>query len=180
MSRWRVLTGLPATGPPPEQFSATGRGTHREGLVVEVVPDSGDPWIGNFQGGIGGLADVFAEPGTHHLIVVAEGTAYVVDPETRTLVRTFGGGLELVIEDLARHQLIFSNGLWFEAVGGGGTRWRSRRVSWDGLRSVRIEDGAIRGEAFSPFDDDWHGFGIDLADGAAVGGCYSEPQVRLR
>lgn len=39
MEPFRTLVGLPATGPWPEQFSATGRGTHREGFVVELNPE---------------------------------------------------------------------------------------------------------------------------------------------
>ena len=49
---FEILTGLPGTGPWPEQFSATGLGTHSEGFVVRFVPDHGEAWIGNFLPGL--------------------------------------------------------------------------------------------------------------------------------
>ena len=41
----RIPPGLPATGPPPEQFSATGQGMFREGHVVRFSSRTGT-WIG--------------------------------------------------------------------------------------------------------------------------------------
>jgi len=43
---WEVLEGLPVYGAPAVSFSATGLGTHREGLVVKFKAYAGD-WIGN-------------------------------------------------------------------------------------------------------------------------------------
>ncbi|MGO9227828.1 MAG: hypothetical protein ACLQKA_01260 [Bryobacteraceae bacterium] len=51
MERFRVLPGLPATGPWPEQSSASNRGTRRGGFVVEFSPAEKPTWAGNFQPG---------------------------------------------------------------------------------------------------------------------------------
>ncbi len=173
-ARFRVLPGLPATGPLPEQFSDSGQGKHREGFVVEFEPSDGASWIGNFQPGYAqGYSQVILHPDGQRLLVIAGGTAYVVDPETRELIATFGGGVEIVLADEERHQLIIGNGLWFEAVTASGMRWRSRRLSWDGIQNVRIDGSALRGEAWNL--SDWSEFTVDLQTGDVVGSSYNGP-----
>jgi hypothetical protein len=174
MNRFHVLPGLPTTGSLPEQFSATGQGKHREGFVVEFTPTSGTSWIGNFQPGLSKYSEVFTDPDGSSVIVVAGGTAYVVDIEGRRLLRTFGAQIETVIADDARRQLLFGNGLWFEALCSEGIRWSSRRVSWEGMRNVKLAGSTIVGEALD-LDDTWREFSIDLATGVAVGGSYNGP-----
>ncbi|MDB4970150.1 MAG: hypothetical protein JWN44_5839, partial [Myxococcales bacterium] len=97
------------------------------------------------------------------------------DPESRALVTSFGAQIEIVILDQDRHQLIIGNGLWFEALGASGMIWRSRRLSWDGVRNVRIGDSHLRGEAWNPVDDCWNEFTLDLQSGNVVGGSYNGP-----
>jgi hypothetical protein len=77
--------------------------------------------------------------------------------------------------DQNRHQLIIGNGLWFEALAASGMSWRSRRLSWDGVRNVRIDDSRLRGEAWNPVDDCWNEFTLDLQTGDVVGGSYNGP-----
>jgi len=168
--RYRVLDGLPPYGAPALGFSATGQGTHCEGLVVELTPSNGSAWIGNFQRGASALDAVVALPAAHDLIVFAGGQAYVIDPETRACVRTFGGTIERVLA-LADH-VVVSNGLWLEATDGEHTPWRTRRLSWDGMTSVRLDGGAIVGEAYDPMTDTWVPFSVDVATGEATGGSY--------
>lgn len=175
-ARFRLLPGLPATGPVPVQFSNTGQGTHREGIVVEFEASDGTSWVGNFQPGlVRGHSQVVRHPDGKSLVVVAGGTAYVVDPESRALVGSFGAQIDTVILDQDRHQLIIGNGLWFEALGASGLIWRSRRLSWDGVRNVRISDAHLRGEAWNPVDDGWSEFRLDLQSGRVVGGSYDGP-----
>jgi hypothetical protein len=83
-----------------------------------------------------------------------------------------------VIWDGARCQLVFGNGLWFEALSVGGIRWRARRVSWDGMRNVTMVGSRITGEALD-LDESWRAFSIDLNTGAATGGSYNGPDSPL-
>lgn len=175
---FHILPGLPATGPLPEQFSATGYGKHSEGFVVEFALTSRESWIGNFQPGGSSYSAVFTHPDGSSVVVIAGGTAYIVNPETRQLRQTFGAQIETVISDGARHQLVFGNGLWFEALSIDGIRWRARRVSWDGMRNVTIVGSRITGEALD-LDESWREFSIDLETGAATGGSYNGPDSPL-
>lgn len=168
--RHRILDGLPPYGPPAEPFSATGQGLHSEGLVVEFTGEDGGAWVGNFQCGISGVDRVICSPSNAMLIVIAGGQAYVVDPATRGCVRTFGSQIEDVFELADR--LVIGNGLWFEATDGERLLWRSRRVSWDGMRNVRMDGEVIVGEAYDPSRDGWSPFQVDIETGDVLGGTY--------
>ncbi len=174
-ARFEILPGLPSSGPLPEQFSATGHGTHSEGFVVRFLPEQTSSWVGNFQGGFGECQGVFPHPNGSHLIVLASGQAYIVDPESRALLHHFGADIAAVLEVPEIDALVFTNGLWFEAYGASGHLWRSQRLSWDGVRSLSRSELTLRGEAYSPLDDSWHPFSVDLTSGHAEGGSYNGP-----
>jgi hypothetical protein len=169
-TRWRVLDGLPPYGPPAEPFSTTGQGLHREGLVVEFTTSDARSWVGNFQRGMTNLDVVVSSPTGATAIVVAGGQAYVVDPESRTCVRTFGGQIEHVFE--FEDRAVFSNGLWLEATDCERLLWRTRRLSWDGMMNVRVDGEKIVGDAYDPMNDTWMPFSVDLTNGEVVGGSY--------
>jgi hypothetical protein len=177
IARFEILPGLPATGPLPEQFSTSGRGTHREGFVVRINPQAGSSWVGNFQGGIGGFRNVFDHPNRRDLIVVADGQGYVVDPESRALVAHFGGDISDLIEVPEIDALVVTNGIWLEAYGASGSLWRTRRLSWDGVRLLDRNGLKLQGEAYSPLDDCWHPFSVELSSGKCEGGSYNGPPM---
>lgn len=176
--RWEVLDGLPAYGPMAVPFSATGQGTHREGLVVRLLPPTGS-WVGNFQRGHSSLDEVFGHPDGQHVVVVAGGTAYVVDAESHRLVATFGAQIEQILLVPAGGFVLLGNGLWFEALGPTGTAWRSRRISWDGMRNVSLAGTVVHGEAYAPegLNGTWYPFELDAMTGAVSGGSYNGPPM---
>jgi hypothetical protein len=63
------LPGLLRYGPTANQFSATGRGTHREGCVVRFFPEGAKPWVGNFQRGFGSPR-LMTQPWPHSFPVI--------------------------------------------------------------------------------------------------------------
>lgn len=170
---WDILDGLPTCGPGAVPFSATGQGEHREGLVVRFSLPAGT-WVGNFQRGLSSLDEIFAHPDGRHVVVVAGGTAYVVDANRRTLATHFGGGIEQVVPVPASALVLLGNGLWFEALGPTGTAWRSRRISWDGMRHVALDGPVLRGEALAPdaLDGTWHPFEVEVSTGSVRGGSF--------
>lgn len=165
---FEILAGLPPYGPAAEQFSATGEGTHREGLVVEFLPPEAAPWIGNFQRGLTPFDTVVELPGTTEVLVVAGGTAYVVSPSKRLCLRTFGAGLRAALR--FGDAVVLSDGLSLEALRGGGVQWRTPRISWDGFRNLRIEGTQALGDAWNAPDDAWTPFAVDLETGEVTCG----------
>jgi hypothetical protein len=174
MSFFRVLEGLPVYGPVAEAFSATGRGTHSEGLVVEFKADEDSPsWVGNFQPGWRRFNQGVPAPGSDQVLVVAGGQGHVIDARTRACLRVFGGGIEGIWSPKPGLVLV-SDGISFEALGPSGTNWRSRRISWDGMAEIHVEGDELRGLAYAPTgpEDEWVPFRLDILTGEVTGGSF--------
>ncbi|MGB1125110.1 MAG: hypothetical protein ACPG4Q_07880 [Phycisphaeraceae bacterium] len=173
---FEVQLGLPPYGPEALPFSATGLGTHSEGYVVKVVQSTGTEWTGNFQRGLSGFDAVMEHPNKQQIVVIAGGQAYVVDVDQPDQWYHFGGGIEYAHPLDERDAILIGNGLWFELHGRRGIIWKSRRISWDGMREVRIESGKLFGLAwtYEP-PDTWEAFLLDLSDGSVTGGTYTGP-----
>jgi hypothetical protein len=161
-----------------EPFSATGQGTHSEGLVVRFFPSTGS-WVGNFQRGYSSCDEVFAHPDGQHIVVVAGGTAYVVDVEGHNLVIHFGRDIEHIILVPSNGFVLLGNCCEFEALGPTGKVWRSRRISWDGMRNVSLAGTIVRGEAYAPWDPEgmWYPFEVDVMTDTVSGDSYNGPPM---
>ena len=179
MAEFEILPGLPPYGPLPEQFSSTGMGMHSEGFVVRFFPPTGEDWVGNFQPGLTNCSTVIKHPNGHWLVVISGGKAYVVDPGIRNSIREFGGKIQDVLPIPELPAIVFGNGCCFKAVGQTGELWTSRRISWDGMRSLQVEHTTLQGEAYNPRTDRWFPFSLDLVSGQAEGGSYSGPDDHL-
>lgn len=175
MARFEVLPGLPPYGDWPEAFTATGQGRHREGYVVRFESDGAASWVGNFQPGLSSLDTVLQHPNGRELLVIVGGQGYVVDPSNRAKREYFGAQIEMALEVPELNSVVFGNGLWFESLGPEGWRWRSERISWDGMRDLRREGLRLIGEAWSPLEDSWLPFELDLQSGGFSGGSYNCP-----
>ncbi|HTR39385.1 MAG TPA: hypothetical protein VMH80_26100 [Bryobacteraceae bacterium] len=145
-------------------------------MVVEFFPDTPQAWVGNFQPGLAGYNAVLPHLDGTSLIVIAGGEAYVINPEERRLLTVFGGDIDLalVIPSLGLF-VISSAGIHFEARDRTGLAWRTRRISWDGMQDIRIENDKLNGEAWSPIDNCYYPFSVDLRTGAVEGGSYNGP-----
>ncbi len=169
----RILPGLPGDGNLPRHFSATGTGTHREGLVVEFGAAGDRCWVGNFQPGLTNFSAIFADEGEPEASVLAGGQGYRVNVETGELLAEFGGDIESVLEIPNVGCLLCSPTDFELHRRGGAVVWRSRRISWDGFRNLSVHGGELRGEAWM-FDDSWHPFTVALETGVVEGGSYHE------
>jgi hypothetical protein len=172
---FRILAGLPAEGPPPEQFTYEGKRTHSEGTVVEFTAAS-SAWVANFQPAIGTFSGAVRHPDGHHVVVVAGGKGYVVDPITRRLEDApFGGSINGLWAACEGELLIFNDsGIRFSALDRTGWRWHTRRISWDGFDSLALTPHQLSGRAWNAIDQRWLEFSIDLAEGTVHGGAYVE------
>lgn len=170
---FRRLAGLPPYGPMAIGFPKEWARFGSEGIVVEFCLADGTSWVGNFSKGLGGLVDVRWHPNQEHVLVVARGALWCVDPVARTadeLVPAIFDIHELETGDL----ILDCQGLAFMRIGPAGIVWQTRRISWDGFRNVRIEGGRIFGESWSL--DHWLPFSVDLGSGKVDGGCNTGPE----
>jgi hypothetical protein len=170
-----VLPGLPPYGDWPEAFTATGQGRQREGYVVRFRPDASASWVGNFQPGLSSFQDVLRHPNGREFLVIAGGHGYIVDPHDRAKREYFGAQIEIAVQAPELNNIVFGNGFWLESLGPDGWQWRSGRISWDGMRELRCDGLQLLGQAWSPLENCWLPFALDLRSGEFTGGSYNGP-----
>lgn len=173
MPTFDVLPGLPPYGDMPDPFTATGQGRHREGYVIRFRPDGSVPWAGNFQRGLTSFDDVLQHPNGRDLLVIAGGQGYIVDPNDRAKREYFGADIAIAYQVPELNSVVFGNGLFFESLGPDGWQWRSGRISWDGMRDLRRDELRLFGEAWSPLENCWLPFELDMGSGQFTGGSYN-------
>lgn len=110
------------------------------------------------------------------IIVVAGGSGVIVDPETGEAAGRIAMQVCSVqpLPDL--QVLLFSNHLWFDALGPDGWRWQSPRISWDEMQNIVIDGNVLHGEASTPTAEGhvWVPFTLDLLTGRCLDGIYEE------
>ena len=159
-------------------FRDDGIPEYREGLVVRFYPRRSDAWVGNFLGGPTGCNAVLEHPNGNDVIVVARGEASVVDPENRAIRHRLAAGVEQVIE-LPSLEAILLRGLTdFTAIKADDTGWHSPRISWDGMRKIKVNGTQLFGEAYTPIGDAWVPFTLDLLTGGCLDGVYAKDMGR--
>ena len=172
---FEVLHGLPAYGALPKLINHTGSSVYREGFVVRFLSGTDREWVGNFQRGLCSFDCAIPHPNGEGVLVIAGGTAYIVDPSSQSVAQSFGGQIESCLPAPDVSGLLLSNGLWVELIDSEGLAWQSRRLAWDGLCILAICDGEVLGEA-AHYDGSWHTFRVRLSDGQASGGAYDGPE----
>lgn len=154
-----------------EQFTHDEAPTHSEGLVVKFIPNAGPEWFANFQFGNSAVSRVGVHPNGRDALIVARGQGYVVSVPDRELVSTFGGYITDIVDVPGEPIVIFADsGVAFEALSENGLLWRTKRISYDGFRNLRIAAAKLPGEAWSPVDDRWFAFEVNLKTGQHRGG----------
>jgi hypothetical protein len=176
--RFEILPGLPAYGPMAVSFTIHGAREHREGLVVRFYPRESEPWVGNFLGGMTTCTIVLDHPNETDVIVVAQGEACVVDPENRAVRDRIAWDIEEVIPLPSLGSVIFRGLTDFTAIKADNSGWRSPRISWDGLRNIEVHETELLGEAYTPIEDAWVPFKLDLLTGHCSDGIYENEMAR--
>jgi hypothetical protein len=174
--RYEVLPGLPTEGSTAVPFGSGWAGAwsgHSEGLIVRFHPNSNAHWVGNFQPGSGGWEGVLDHPDGTHVIALARGQGYVIEPAIRELVCIVPSSIQYAVDLPHLHAIVFSDGLGFEAIRSDGVWWTSPRISWDEVRVLKIEGTILRGEASSPVANSWVPFTLDLLTGQCDDGVYA-------
>ena len=179
MMNFRRLPGLPPYGPSAIGFPPQWGAGAREGLVVEFTANTGDVWVGNFEPGIGGLDDVFGHPNGRDVLVASNGTLWAVNPTTHVADHVASAVIDQWQVSDPEGYVLNNRGLGFIRIGPDGVLWTSRRLSWDGFSDVKLEGERLTGRAWTPIDDAWMPFTLNLRTGAAEGGSYNGPDMEL-
>jgi hypothetical protein len=163
----RFLSGLPPYGPMPTAFPPEWGYLGREGLVVEFATET-DAWVANFRPGSGGLRFSGLHPNMIDAIVIADGDLWIIDPRLRTAVRTLPAIEAMWKVDNPEGWVFSRQGLALARLGPNGLMWHTRRLSIDGLDQIQIDQGELTGLAWSPLDDTWRPFRVELRTGKST------------
>jgi hypothetical protein len=172
----RILPGLPPHGLLPTAFPTEWGHLGREGTVVGFVTDAG-VWVGNFRPGLGGLHFAGLHPNKLDVVVIAAGDLWAVNPHDRTAVQILPA-IDAILEVQNSEGWVFSRqGIALARLESKGLMWHTRRLSWDGFDQLHIVGNELRGLAWSPGDDTWCPFSVELNTGKSTGGSYFDSDV---
>ena len=173
-NRYKVLDSLPPYGPMYIPIAADGKQFYSEGFVVRFYRLDTTEWVANFELGGTRLREVIEFNNTSNLLIIADGTCYMMDPECSVPLFVFGGDYSKVIitED---QKFVLQNSIGLTIVEPNGTYWHSQRISWDGLADIMIDNGIVKGLSYDPTHDadEWVEFSYDVNSKELIGGSYN-------
>ena len=143
-----------------------------KGFQVQFSPPNESSWVGNFARGISdSKLDAVYELSSPIFLIIAGGTAYIVNTEKKEILNEFGYGYEnhvrteeggLVLADFTRITMINLDG----------TFWNSERISFDGIKDLKIQGDVVAGLSYYPPDKKWIPFSYNLKTKELKDGSY--------
>ena len=145
-----------------------------DGVMIRVEPKSGSIWVGTFAYGTltpGGLSGVFCMPDPNRLCVVARGRGYIVPAAVPEACEDIAFHPIMDVRVVPKHGLVvFANHTELLAYDASGVRWRTKRLTWDGLKMTEVADDVIRGEFWDIRSEQTSSFTVDIKTGSHQGG----------
>jgi hypothetical protein len=166
--RFEVLAGLEGSGPLPLPFPANNRGIS-EGFIVRFRPSASEAWTGNFRPGETDYNAVHLHPDQRRIFVIAGGSDYLVDPDTKTAEGHTSDNIRFSHDFPDLELLVFGDHIRFWAESKDGRKWATPRVSWDGIEVAEVSKEALFGRCYSAADKKWHEFELDVRSGQVTG-----------
>jgi hypothetical protein len=113
-------------------------------------------------------------PNRHDAVVIAVGDLWVVDGVERS-AKLVLHAIETVFEVRDPEGWVFSRqGLALARFGPDGLMWHTGRLSWDGFDQLKVLGSEVMGLTWSPMDNRWYPFRVDLTTGRSTGGVFDE------
>lgn len=174
--QYEILDGLPPYGPKYIPVSGDEEPFCSEGFVIKFKKSNGEEWVANFRPGWTNYNSVFDFPEHNIVVVFAGGQGYVMNPSEQKPKTTFG----LTIKDVFRKEdgsLICSDGTNIMVLDNKtGEIWKSERISWDGMKDLKLLDNKLSGKSHDPTNPNqsWTDFELDLETNEIKGGSFKE------
>lgn len=142
-----------------------------DGLMVRVSPHRGRSWVGVFSFGPGRFSQVLSLPDPDRLCVVSRGVGYLVRADDPSRWEEIDAVPVTGTRSVpAAGIVVFASDVDLLALDASGARWRTLRLSWDGLEIGEVTDGRIAGTYRDLETGSLRSFEVDLASGTAKGG----------
>jgi hypothetical protein len=152
-------------------------------LLVKVIPDTGEPWLGSFAPGYDSpksVTGIYAYPDGMSLCGISQGKGCVIrsdNPHNWRGVDTHP--ILSVITIAAEHLLLFVDFTTISAYGQSGLVWKTPRLSWDGLTITEVTTNHVRGLAWDSPEDREVEFLVDIKTGHHKGGSSPEQYAKV-
>ena len=145
-------------------------------LTIKIISnDCDDGWIGNFEPGVEGLTGIFATPSEDIVCIVVKGQGYwvpVKSPKNYEIIPIIP--IKEVKPVPGKNVMIFIDYLRIAAYGENGLLWKTKNLSWDGLKITEITQSKIKGLAWDMPNSKKVEFIVDVMTGLHEGGSNSE------
>ncbi len=130
--------------------------------TLQITPHGGKRWEGEFFQG-SGISGAYSTPNPDVLCVVSAGEGYLVDPLRPLEFRVLTIAVQDVFQFESTPAIVFVSFTAIAIYNGLGDIWVSERISWDGIRGIKIQADKILGQAWLAPSNEWYDFSIDLA-----------------
>ncbi len=149
---------------------------HRGALLLMVKASAGGSFLATCALGFRDPSlpsGVWSCPSPDHMIAVAGGYAYRIDTRRPDDSELLEQRPVTALLALPEHGLLLLAGFHdVLALGAEGVRWRTGRLSWEGVALRTVESDILHGTGWDMFTDSEVPFGIDLHTGRHTGGGY--------
>ncbi len=167
------MEALPTSGPMYIPVTENDGAFYSEGFPVRFYKSDGTDWVANFKPGWTDLKVICELKDTTHILVIAGGTCYLMNPDETKPISVFGVGYSAVI-NAPDGRLVLQDQTDLTIVQTDGNYWNSERISWDGLKDLKLDNNIITGLSYDPMHDadEWVNFTYDIGTKILTGGSY--------
>jgi hypothetical protein len=174
--QYEILNGLPPYGP--MYVSVTTNSDEpffSEGYVLRLFKSDGTNWVANFRLGWTKYNKTFDFPDKKTIVVIAGGQGYVMSPDDEKPKFTFGLTITEALQTDDGSLICADNERITFLDNSNGQLWLSERISWDGIKNLKISEDTVRGTTYDPTNSiqDWCDFSINLKTKEIIGGSYT-------
>ena len=155
--------------------SENGIKGYSEGFVVKFFKSDKTEWVANFQVGWTDFNHVRSFKETDLIMVIAGGTCYLMHPDEQKPKEAYGVGFKSILER-ENGGFVLEDSLNLTVFDENGTYWDTERISWDGLKELKLVDNIVTGLSYEPTSDDdlWIEFSLNLDTKEIIGGSYNQ------
>ena len=171
--KYEILEALPTYGPMYIPVTENEEAFYSEGFAVRFYKLDGTNWVANFKPGWTDLKIIYELKDTSNLLIIACGTCYLMNPEETKPISVFGVGYSTVFKT-EDGRLVLQDQTDLTIVETNGNHWDTERISWDGLKDLKLENNIVTGLAYDPMNDadEWVNFTFDINVKTLTGGSY--------
>ena len=173
--KYEILKSLPPYGPMYTSISEDGTENYSEGYVLKFFKSDNTEWVANFKTGWTDFYYVHSFDNNEFILVISGGTCYIMHPNEKKQRSVFGVRYKSVIE-MKNGGLILEDLTDLTIVEPNGEFWHSERISFDGLKDIKLIDNVVSGLSFEPTTGDgrWIEFSLNLETKELYGGSFNQ------